>query len=417
MNVFIIQHTGATNKGAEALFRGALQLIQEACGPQTRIRSVTSQVAYDSALFPEVEFFSRQHVTPKRQRLVRGLAACPGWLTAPAAWGKRSRQFWLLDRAYRTADVVLSIGGDMFTDHYGLDGLANELWYVAEAVRRNKIICLLGQSIGPLGPAANCQQALQVLQQANLITIRETASWRYLEGVGLPMQHVARAGDLSLLMRVDAQRDTKLTRFLKGGAPKVGVNVSQAIADFAGAAGERSRYIRATVAGIRLLWQTHPDAVVYLVPHVMDRQANDDRIACAEVAEQLADARVVNLPADAVAGATAMELKYFVSQMDVFVAARTHATLAAYTTGVPAVAIAYSLKAKGLAEHYYGDQWQNYVLEVKSMQAEELARAILRTIEHRGELSRLLVEKTVPLRAAAQHNVELVRQALAQKGG
>jgi polysaccharide pyruvyl transferase WcaK-like protein len=414
MNVFITQHTGATNKGAEALLRGTLRLIADCAGGGARVRCVTSQLEYDTRLFPEVQFLPRLHLTPKRQQILCGLAVAPRWLSFPAAWGRRARQFWLLDRAYREADIIISIGGDMFTDHYGLDGLANELWYLEEAVRRRKPVCLLGQSIGPLGPEANRRHALDVLRQMDLITVREQASWRFLREAGLPMDNVRLVGDLSLLMEVDGRRDSRLAVSLKGGAPKVGFNVSHSIASYAGPGSEHRRYIAACAAGIRLLWQRYPEAVVYLVPHVMDRQANDDRLACAELAEQLADPRVVNFDPVMVAAATAMDLKYLISQMDVFVAARTHAALAAYTTGVPVVAIAYSLKAKGLAEHFWGNDWPNYVLDVAKFSGEDLVGALSQTIDRREELRDVLLDKSRELRAAAQENLPLVRQLLAR---
>ncbi len=71
------------------------------------------------------------------------------------------------------------------------------------------------------------------------------------------------------------------------------------------------------------------------------------------------------------------DLKGFISHCRFFLGARTHATIAAYSTEVPTIAIGYSMKAKGIAKDIFGtfDQYvapvQNFVREdelIKSFQ-------------------------------------------------
>ncbi|MFR4670990.1 MAG: hypothetical protein ACLT69_14285 [Intestinibacter bartlettii] len=49
--------------------------------------------------------------------------------------------------------------------------------------------------------------------------------------------------------------------------------------------------------------------------------------------------------------------------------ARTHATIAAYSTCVPTLVIGYSVKAKGIAKDIFGT-YENYVLPVQYYQIE-----------------------------------------------
>jgi len=55
------------------------------------------------------------------------------------------------------------------------------------------------------------------------------------------------------------------------------------------------------------------------------------------------------------------ELKYIISKSKLVVAARTHASIAAYSTCVPTLVIGYSVKSKGIAKDLFGS-YDNYVI-------------------------------------------------------
>ena len=57
----------------------------------------------------------------------------------------------------------------------------------------------------------------------------------------------------------------------------------------------------------------------------------------------------------------AQQLKWVISQCSFFIGARTHATIAAYSTGVPTLVLGYSVKSKGIARDLFGDE-THYVL-------------------------------------------------------
>jgi polysaccharide pyruvyl transferase WcaK-like protein len=64
-----------------------------------------------------------------------------------------------------------------------------------------------------------------------------------------------------------------------------------------------------------------------------------------------------------------MQLKYIISQCQFFVGARTHATIAAYSTCVPTLAVGYSVKARGIARDIFGTE-KNYVIPIQSLEHE-----------------------------------------------
>ena len=55
-----------------------------------------------------------------------------------------------------------------------------------------------------------------------------------------------------------------------------------------------------------------------------------------------------------------------ISKCRFFVVARTHATIAAYSTGVPTIVISYSVKSRGIARDLFGDE-KGYAVSWKSL--------------------------------------------------
>lgn len=63
---------------------------------------------------------------------------------------------------------------------------------------------------------------------------------------------------------------------------------------------------------------------------------------------------------------TAPEYKWIISQCEMFIGARTHSTIAAYSSCIPTVVLGYSVKARGIARDIFGNE-ENYVLPVQEL--------------------------------------------------
>ena len=72
-----------------------------------------------------------------------------------------------------------------------------------------------------------------------------------------------------------------------------------------------------------------------------------------------------------------MEAKNTIAQMDVFVGARMHATIAAFSSGVPTIPIAYSRKFEGL----FGSLGYNHVIDITKLNTEQAFETIIREIK------------------------------------
>ena len=90
----------------------------------------------------------------------------------------------------------------------------------------------------------------------------------------------------------------------------------------------------------------------------------------------------------------AEQLKWIISKCAAFIGARTHATIAAYSTGVPTLVLGYSIKSVGIARDLFGSE-ENYVLSYKNIKKEtDLLNHYLWILEHADTIKETLVEKT-----------------------
>lgn len=107
------------------------------------------------------------------------------------------------------------------------------------------------------------------------------------------------------------------------------------------------------------------DMQIALIPHVVWKES-DDRKPLTELYNKFKETNRVILLSDC----NCMELKGVISRCRIFIGARTHATIAAYSTYVPTLVVGYSVKAKGIAKDIFGT-YENYVIPVQSLEKQD----------------------------------------------
>ena len=90
-----------------------------------------------------------------------------------------------------------------------------------------------------------------------------------------------------------------------------------------------------------------------------------------------------------------MELKRIISQCRLFVGARTHATIAAYSTCVPTLVAGYSIKARGIAKDIFGTD-ENYVVPVQSFRNPDCMKNAWIWLCNHGENIRCHLKHVMP---------------------
>ena len=91
---------------------------------------------------------------------------------------------------------------------------------------------------------------------------------------------------------------------------------------------------------------------------------------------------------------TAPELKFIISKCSFFVGARTHATIAAYSSCVPTLVVGYSVKARGIARDLFGTE-EGYVLPVQELVNPNQLVTVFRTLYEKRERIHVHLNKKV----------------------
>ncbi len=119
-----------------------------------------------------------------------------------------------------------------------------------------------------------------------------------------------------------------------------------------------------------------------LIPHVSDRRngEGDYRVMC-NLLNEVKHPEKCKLIGYKY---SAPETKFIISKCDMFIGARTHATIAAYSSCVPTAVLGYSVKARGIAKDLFGDD-ENYVLSVQQLKSENEFINLYKKLEENKE--------------------------------
>ena len=127
-----------------------------------------------------------------------------------------------------------------------------------------------------------------------------------------------------------------------------------------------------------------------MIPHVVWKN-NNDQIVLKQLYEGFKKTGRVILLSDY----NSMQLKGFIARCRLFVGARTHATIAAYSSGVPTLVLGYSVKSKGIARDIFGTE-ENYVIPVQNMtNTSALSDGFLWLLENEKDI-RVHLESIIP---------------------
>ena len=279
-----------------------------------------------------------------------------------------------LRRWAKGCDVVLDISaGDSFADIYGARRFVyNVLAKFAVYLSRTPMI-MSPQTIGPFNRSWARFAAGFMMRRANVVIARDNLSTDYL--AQFKLKNNMEATDVAFRLPYVEQAA------FPGSKTHVGINVSGLLYnggytrsnDF-GLKSDYKAFTRQLIAGI----VANPDNQLHLIGHVNSEtmQVEDDY----RVAESLAQ----EFPGTIVAPrfANPSEAKTYISRLSFFCGARMHACIAAFSSGVPVVPIAYSRKFIGL----FGTLGYKHVADCKSQSSDEMIMLIMASLANRKAL-------------------------------
>ena len=257
---------------------------------------------------------------------------------------RKNSLFYLVDG--KEKGTYLSVGGD----NYCYADLVEPVLKANSRIRMqgNQTI-LWGTSIESY--ILDNEQILKDISQYDYIFARESLTYEALVNHGLKRKTFLYP-DPAFAMKPE-RFHLQETTFEK---KTVGINISPMILKFE----DSSNVIR---KGYELIIQyliENTDVNILLIPHVVKKN-NDDREAIDFLQKKLESKRIFTLEDMA-----ASKIKYVISRCDFFVGARTHSTIAAYSSCVPTLVVGYSVKAQGIAKDIFGTT-DNYVVDVRNL--------------------------------------------------
>ncbi|MDD7740976.1 MAG: polysaccharide pyruvyl transferase family protein [Fusicatenibacter sp.] len=341
--IFLYNHGGSGNHGCEALIRTICMLLEDK--PTLFSEAPDQDVQYDLQnivqICPAIQSYSR--VSPDFLKAYLQLKIQGNYFPMDILPYKQSLKM------IKKGDVELSVGGDIYCyEDY------------PKFIKLHEVICNRGCKTVLIGCSLDEKLFedpvfVEDMRRYDYISARESLTYRLLEKAGL--DNIGYAPDTAFALPIE---QLPLPEGFQEGNT-IGLNVSPLV--------ERKERRKGLVFfNYEMLIQwilENTDCSVALIPHVVWKD-NDDRTILGKLYERFRETgRVAMIP-----DCNCMQLKGYISRCRMFVGARTHATIAAYSTCVPTLVLGYSIKSRGIATDLFGTE-EHYVVPVEKLQERE----------------------------------------------
>jgi len=279
----------------------------------------------------------------------------------------------------RASDVVIDIAaGDSFTDIYSRRRLQMlfAMKFLTHLARRPLVMA--PQTIGPFHKPVSKRLAAWTMRMSRVVATRDALSTDAARALGV-RRKLVEASDVALRLPYDPPAPRAPDAPVRFGLNVSGLLMSNGYRgqnDF-GLKSDYPAMIRQLLTRLRA---EHPDCEIHLVPHVIVDQPDaveDDYQASLSLAQEFDGVIVAPAFPDPVAAKT------YIAGLDFFAGARMHACIAAFSSGVPVVPMAYSRKFAGL----FGSIGYDETVDCTSEQGDQIVDKILAAFADRAALA------------------------------
>lgn len=388
MKVLLYCHGGSDNRGCEAIVRTTTNIIQTN-GYKGDVDVFTAHPEEDFAVeLDKVVQLKKNPIysIPDLNVFQRGVAKIYNKL-----FKTEKLYYKFTDKPFCSYDfkdtIALSIGGDHYCYFGGEEQLA---LHNLEVKNKGGISVLWGCSVEP--DMMKNAAVVEDMKRYDLITARESISYNALKAAGV--KNATLYPDPAFTLGYE---DNKLSDQISDNT--VGINISTYAEGESGIGMKNYIYLIN-----RILKETDMD--ICLIPHVFKSHSNDMLIN-KKLFSQIGDTSRVTVIDEKL---TSMQLKAVIRKCRFYIGARTHSTIAAYSSCVPTLVLGYSVKAKGIARDIFGT-YENYVVSVHDLKNEnELADAFWWIRDHEKDIKDYM-EKFMPeyINRAQQSGQEIIK--------
>lgn len=365
-------HGGSGNHGCEAILRSSMEIL----GGNPDIATLFSDRPESDRLVGIDRLLSIAEARGPLNRWQRLAAAISHKLTGTDERFYRYQYAPMIKDADHTT-VALCVGGDNYCYEW-----VDFLYALNKFLRNKKARTVLwGCSVEP---GAMNRTMVDDLRRHAVITARETITFEAMQEKGLV--------NVKLYPDPAFQLETKSLPLPEGfeEGNTVGINLSPLIMKYEKEQGMAMKAYRALIQHII----ESTDMQVALIPHVVVN-GNSDLDTMTELFEAFKETGRVVLIGDH----NAMELKGYIGRCRMFIGARTHATIAAYSSFVPTLVVGYSVKARGIARDLFGSE-EEMVLPVQNLSSTFQLIDAFENLKAREQELQMHLKKVMPAYAA-----------------
>ncbi len=350
-------HGGSLNHGCEAIVRSTAQLLKDDAEV-----TVFSNKPYEDVKFG-LDKICR--VLPSQNTFdpqVRSLKSMTYHFYTDLLKDSR-KSFLYYNRPFfkhvNCGDLLLCGGGDLYCyNSWRSVKLLND-----RLLEKGAKIVLWGCSVEPETLLQN-REMQQDIQRYSLITAREQLSYNVLKKIN---PNTLLCCDTAFILK--PQETALPAGFLPGAT--VGINMSPLVQQLEG---EKGMVFENYCGLIEWILNSTRENIA-LIPHVTWSDVNDMQ-PLERLYRKFRDTDRLVLVSE---NLNCAQLKYIISHCSCFVGARTHATIAAYSSYVPTLVCGYSVKARGIALDLFETE-QNFVVSAQKMKERASLSAAFKNI-------------------------------------
>lgn len=337
------------NRGSEAIVRGCIKTLR--CGnPDIQlILSSRDDNTGNSLSIEGVDKYIRRFTYNRNNKLLRYSIGVMRYVFRMKRWTDWINHSVLLNEC-RDADLVIIVGGDNYDKAYGAFADMHSFNRTLKKIIKGKMVFLNCS----LNPEEINRAIIKDLQLFDKVTAREQITYSKLKDF-LPEDKLEYYPDIAFVMELE---HTELPACFSAG-DVVGINLSPLIL--------KDNY----TDNAEIVIQEYDKIIEYvvdalgkqalLIPHVMH---NADLSVLRKLYERHKGSDRVFLLENE--NLTSPQIKYIIANCYMYFGARTHSTIAAYSTCVPTLVLGYSVKAIGIARDIFGKE-EGYVVPVQSV--------------------------------------------------
>lgn len=373
-NILLMVNTVQYNRGAEALARGTSKICKEAY-KDSIISLVQAEDDFKDINIENIDYIYRK-LNYSKNSLTRYIVGalrrikCPTSILTHLKYSK-------LKKLCKHQDIIIVICGDNYDITYNLQKEMNILHTYLRKNTNAKMI-LYDCSIDKRDITDYVKKDLK---NFDIVTARETITIDNIKDF-IDEDKLYLYPDPAFVMDMEK---TELPEIFKENKV-VGINVSNLITDVK--YGSKAEKILEAYENMIDYILKNTKKYIALIPHVM---RNFDLSTLRKLYEKYTDNKRVYLIEDE--SLNAKQLKYIISKCDLYVGARTHSTIASYSTNVPTLVLGYSVKSIGIARDIFGTE-KNYVLPVSNLKSDKyLVEGFKWLYENKGKIKRVLEDK------------------------